>query len=178
MEFLNDYKDKMDHFRERYSYAKAEISDLQGEIATLNEEYRKAVESLEFERANDFKVSMKHLEAELETKQDIAGIIKAKSLSCSKEDAADMFKKYNKYKSKKIKEGGKIRENIEKKKAEYILAVREARNYNQEILAAVQAMHNVPYEWSGEESNAIIELSQFHSVDINDLRISPADLNK
>lgn len=148
MEFLTDYKKKMNEYKAKYEESKREIEELQATASLLATEYQTAVGEMEFDRANKLIKQLRDVEDEIKVKQEIASVIKSKSLSCDPKEAAKIEKNFKKYLDKKRKEAATIESDLKKKHDEYVSMIKKINAHNQEIQRAVNVLVNVPHKFN------------------------------
>lgn len=153
MEFLKRYEEKIAKFRTKYYQMVSENEEDQKHLMGLKGKYGSLVSSLDFEGANKVKVEMKNLEASIETKEDLINVLKEKINNGDADAAKEAAILFKKEKEKHLKQSGALIKQVEKKRAEFIEALRDIDQFNSVITVAGQQLYPLEkvVNWSSPE---------------------------
>ncbi|MBD7966256.1 hypothetical protein [Fictibacillus norfolkensis] len=136
MNFLKVYKSKMDHLRGKMQELQAENDRDQEKHNELKVHYDSLVVALDFEKASKVKQQMKQLETEMETRADMFDVLRLKLQSGDKDAAIEAAKEFHAEKSEYLKQVGKLVTQLDKKRAEYLELLSQARDINNTLTIA------------------------------------------
>ena len=153
MEFLKGYYDKIEKFKTKYHQMIEENEEEQKHLMGLKGKYDSLVSSLDFEGANKVKMEMKNLKASIETKEDLINVLKEKINNGDADAAKEAAILFKKEKEKHLKQSGALIKQAEKKRAEFIEALRDIDHFNSVITVAGQQLYPLEkvVKWSSPE---------------------------